>query len=30
MPDRWGLEPDLVAAGERWGIDPDRDLRSLT
>jgi aryl-alcohol dehydrogenase-like predicted oxidoreductase len=29
-PDRWGLEPDLVAAGERWGIDPERDLRSLT
>jgi aryl-alcohol dehydrogenase-like predicted oxidoreductase len=28
-PDRWSLEPDLVAAGARWGIDPERDLRSL-
>jgi aryl-alcohol dehydrogenase-like predicted oxidoreductase len=24
--DRWGLTPDLEAAGRRWGIDPDRDL----
>jgi len=29
LPDRWELEPRLVAAGERWGIDPERDLRSL-
>jgi aryl-alcohol dehydrogenase-like predicted oxidoreductase len=28
-PDRWPLQPELVAAGERWGIDPERDLRSL-
>ena len=26
-PDRWPLNPDLVAAGRRWGVDPDRDLR---
>jgi aryl-alcohol dehydrogenase-like predicted oxidoreductase len=25
-PDRWGLTPDLAAAGDRWGIDPRRDL----
>jgi len=25
-PDRWALDEDLAAAGERWGIDPDRDL----
>ncbi|HEY3862009.1 MAG TPA: aldo/keto reductase [Verrucomicrobiae bacterium] len=25
-PDRWGLSPDLEAAGKAWGIDPDRDL----
>ncbi|MGB7587281.1 MAG: aldo/keto reductase [Solirubrobacterales bacterium] len=25
-PDRWALDPDLVAVGERWGIEPDRDL----
>jgi aryl-alcohol dehydrogenase-like predicted oxidoreductase len=25
-PDRWGLDEDLVAVGERWGIDPARDL----
>jgi len=24
--DRWGLTPDLEAAGQRWGIDPGRDL----
>jgi aryl-alcohol dehydrogenase-like predicted oxidoreductase len=28
-PDRWALQPELVAVGERWGIDPERDLRSL-
>jgi aryl-alcohol dehydrogenase-like predicted oxidoreductase len=27
LPDRWPLEPELVAAGERWGIDAARDLR---
>jgi len=26
QPDRWPLNPDLLAAGDRWGIDPDRDL----
>jgi aryl-alcohol dehydrogenase-like predicted oxidoreductase len=25
-PDRWPLDPELVAVGERWGIDPGRDL----
>jgi aryl-alcohol dehydrogenase-like predicted oxidoreductase len=25
-PDRWPLDEDLVAVGERWGIDPARDL----
>jgi aryl-alcohol dehydrogenase-like predicted oxidoreductase len=24
--DRWGLNRDLEAVGQRWGIDPDRDL----
>jgi aryl-alcohol dehydrogenase-like predicted oxidoreductase len=23
-PDRWALDANLVAVGERWGIDPDR------
>ncbi|HET7446092.1 MAG TPA: aldo/keto reductase [Solirubrobacterales bacterium] len=26
QPDRWSLDEDLVAVGERWGIDPGRDL----
>jgi aryl-alcohol dehydrogenase-like predicted oxidoreductase len=25
-PDRWPLDGELAAVGERWGIDPDRDL----
>jgi aryl-alcohol dehydrogenase-like predicted oxidoreductase len=25
-PDRWPLDPELAAVGERWGIDPERDL----
>jgi aryl-alcohol dehydrogenase-like predicted oxidoreductase len=25
-PDRWALDAELVAVGERWGIDPGRDL----
>jgi aryl-alcohol dehydrogenase-like predicted oxidoreductase len=25
-PDRWGLDGELAAVGERWGIDPERDL----
>lgn len=25
-PDRWALDEDLVAVGERWDIDPERDL----
>jgi aryl-alcohol dehydrogenase-like predicted oxidoreductase len=27
-PDRWALDEDLGAVGERWGIDPARDLSS--
>jgi aryl-alcohol dehydrogenase-like predicted oxidoreductase len=27
-PDRWALDEDLDAVGERWGIDPARDLSS--
>jgi aryl-alcohol dehydrogenase-like predicted oxidoreductase len=25
-PDRWSLDEDLAAVGDRWGIDPARDL----
>lgn len=25
-PDRWALDAELAAVGERWGIDPERDL----
>ena len=25
-PDRWHLNEELAAVGDRWGIDPDRDL----
>jgi aryl-alcohol dehydrogenase-like predicted oxidoreductase len=25
-PDRWALDGELAAVGERWGIDPERDL----
>ncbi len=25
-PDRWPLDGELAAVGERWGIDPNRDL----
>jgi aryl-alcohol dehydrogenase-like predicted oxidoreductase len=25
-PDRWPLDDDLAAVGDRWGIDPARDL----
>jgi aryl-alcohol dehydrogenase-like predicted oxidoreductase len=25
-PDRWSLDAELAAVGERWGIDPNRDL----
>ncbi len=25
-PDRWSLDAELAAVGERWGIDPGRDL----
>jgi aryl-alcohol dehydrogenase-like predicted oxidoreductase len=25
-PDRWALDEDLAAVGQRWGIDPDKDL----
>jgi aryl-alcohol dehydrogenase-like predicted oxidoreductase len=28
-PDRWGLDSDLAAVGERWGIDPARDLATV-
>ena len=26
QPDRWSLNADLTAVGQRWGIDPARDL----
>jgi aryl-alcohol dehydrogenase-like predicted oxidoreductase len=26
QPDRWALNADLAAVGERWGIAPERDL----
>jgi aryl-alcohol dehydrogenase-like predicted oxidoreductase len=26
LPDRWALNAELEAAGQRWGIDPRRDL----
>jgi aryl-alcohol dehydrogenase-like predicted oxidoreductase len=29
-PDRWALDGELVAVGERWGIDPSRDLATTT
>jgi aryl-alcohol dehydrogenase-like predicted oxidoreductase len=29
-PDRWPLDEDLAAVGERWGIDPGRDLAGAT
>ncbi len=25
-PDRWALDAELAAVGDRWGIDPERDL----
>jgi aryl-alcohol dehydrogenase-like predicted oxidoreductase len=28
-PDRWPLDADLLAVGERWDIDPARDLAAL-
>ena len=28
-PDRWPLDEDLAAVGERWGIDPRRDLVAI-
>jgi aryl-alcohol dehydrogenase-like predicted oxidoreductase len=28
-PDRWSLDDDLAAVGERWSIDPERDLAAL-
>jgi hypothetical protein len=28
-PDRWRLDPELAAVGERWGIDPSRDLTTV-
>lgn len=28
-PDRWPLDPELVAAGERWGVVAERDLIQL-
>jgi aryl-alcohol dehydrogenase-like predicted oxidoreductase len=27
LPDRWELDPGLVALAGRWGISPERDLR---
>ncbi len=29
VADRWPLDDDLIAVGERWGIEPERDLRQL-
>ena len=29
-PDRWPLDDELAAVGERWGIDPTRDLVGAT
>jgi aryl-alcohol dehydrogenase-like predicted oxidoreductase len=29
-PDRWPLDGDLAAVGQRWGIDPERDLAPTT
>jgi len=29
-PDRWALDGELAAVGERWGIDPQRDLAPLS
>jgi aryl-alcohol dehydrogenase-like predicted oxidoreductase len=29
-PDRWPLDEELAAVGERWGIDPRRDLAGTT
>ncbi len=29
-PDRWSLDEELIAVGERWGIDPERDLAGAT
>jgi aryl-alcohol dehydrogenase-like predicted oxidoreductase len=28
-PDRWGLNKDLAAVGNRWGIDPAKDLVAI-
>ena len=28
-PDRWPLDDELAAVGERWGIDPSRDLAGV-
>jgi aryl-alcohol dehydrogenase-like predicted oxidoreductase len=28
-PDRWPLDQELAAVGERWGIDPRRDLAAV-
>ena len=28
-PDRWPLDGELAAVGERWGIDPNRDLATV-
>ncbi|HKB51291.1 MAG TPA: aldo/keto reductase [Solirubrobacterales bacterium] len=28
-PDRWALDGELAAVGERWGIDPERDLAAI-
>ena len=29
-PDRWALDDELLAVGERWGIDAGRDLATIT
>jgi len=29
VADRWAIDGDLIAVGQRWGIEPERDLRRL-
>ncbi|MFA9273151.1 MAG: aldo/keto reductase, partial [Baekduiaceae bacterium] len=29
LADKWPVDDELAAAGERWGVDPERDLRHV-
>ncbi|MFT4547059.1 MAG: aryl-alcohol dehydrogenase-like predicted oxidoreductase [Verrucomicrobiales bacterium] len=29
LPDRWALDDDLIAAGERWGVSSEKDLANV-